>query len=167
MNQNGTFATQALSTMSLPEARLAGTPFSEPRFSAARCRAQVLVLDSANGSADLVMSVAERLYEHQLCLFAVEQAADVPTLALRGVFHLAVVGITSARAQEAVALIACLSHYYPTLPVIAITDALLPLQLIDIQTQSHNAIVEVLPFPRHAAQLRVFVFDVLGRYLPL
>lgn len=124
------------------------------------CPAQVLVVDHANGPANILVSVLSRLFgqvstvlvvHHEDALFALKDDK----------FKLIVVGLENIQTNQ-YALLRSLHAEQVAIPVLLIGHRL---SHDDLEHCRQYQIRDVIEMPRRAAELKSAVFDIVQRYL--
>ncbi|MBN1679855.1 MAG: hypothetical protein JW966_06155 [Anaerolineae bacterium] len=132
-----------------------------PTCAAFRCPAQVLVIDTVNGPANIVINTVSLLLDRAVSVTSVDEHVD----ALRALdfydFDLIVFGLDRQRPLQ-LALLMHLRDTYPDLALVAIGQHLTVEQ--KKQARYHGA-WDVVDLPERAADLKALVHHLSQRYL--
>jgi len=125
------------------------------------CPAQVLVIDRANGPADVLTDLLSRLFEKQVSVMLAIGYDDALYALNRCEFDLVIVGLEDSHTGQLNAL-KSLHNDYGCIPVVVVGREL---NLTDLERCRQYQAQEVIEMPQRAAELKSAVFSIMQRYL--
>ena len=125
------------------------------------CPAQVLVIDRANGPADVLTDLLSRLFEKQVSTMLAIGYDDALYALDRCEFDLVIVGLEDSHTEQLNAL-QNLHADYECIPVVVVGR---DLNLTDLERCRQYQAQEVIEMPQRAAELKSAVFSIMQRYL--
>jgi len=125
------------------------------------CPAQVLVIDRANGPADVLTDLLGRLFEKQVSTTLAIGYDDALYALNRCEFDLVIIGLEDGHADQFNAL-QSLQQDYACIPVVVVGR---DLDLAALERCRQYEAQEVIEMPQRAAELKSAVFSIMHRYL--
>jgi CheY-like chemotaxis protein len=125
------------------------------------CPAQVLVIDRANGPADILVDLLGRLFEQQVSILLATGTDEVFYALNCCEFDLIIMGLGDDRADQ-FSLLCDLRTEYGHTPVMVVGD---DLSHDDLEQCRQYAVHEAIEMPRRAAELKSAVFSIVQQYL--
>ena len=124
------------------------------------CPAQVLVVDRANGPANILVDVLSRLFDQVTTVVTAHDEEALNALNAHDI-NLIVVGLENIQGSQ-YTLLRILNDERVGTPVVLIGRSL---SHADLEHCRQYEVREVIEMPRRAAELKSAVFDIVQRYL--